>query len=132
MLPSVVLLGLGLSCAVAPLTAAVLGSVSNDLAGAASGINNAVARTAGLFAVVIIPAVAGLSGVGLGNVTALSQGFRTSMIIGAALLVIGAVVAWFGVGRQTVPSPAPSPPDRVAVHRYSQCPVAAPGLHPHA
>lgn len=127
-LPSVVLLGLGLSCAVAPLTAAVLGSVSDDLAGAASGINNAVARTAGLLAVVIIPAVAGLSGVGLGNVTALSQGFRTSMIIGAALLVIGAVVAWFGVGRQ--PGSAPAPHDRVAVHRYSQCPVAAPGLHP--
>jgi len=127
-LPSVVLLGLGLSCAVAPLTAAALGSVGDDLAGAASGINNAVARTAGLLAVVIIPAIAGLSSVGLGDVSALSQGFGTSMIIGAALLVVGAVVAWFGVGRQ--PESTPVPDDRVAVHRYSQCPVTGPGLHP--
>lgn len=53
-LPAVCALGLGLACAVAPLTAAVLGAVPDDLAGAASGINNATARTAGLLAVVVV------------------------------------------------------------------------------
>ena len=44
-LPGIVVFGLGLSLTVAPLTATVLGAVSDDHAGVASGVNNAVART---------------------------------------------------------------------------------------
>ena len=47
--------GSGLSCAVAPLTAAVLAAAPDQLAGAASGINNATARSAGLLAVAVDP-----------------------------------------------------------------------------
>ncbi|WP_375423574.1 MFS transporter [uncultured Friedmanniella sp.] len=98
-LPSVLLLGLGLSCAVAPLTAAVLAAAPHHLAGAASGINNATARTAGLLAVAIVPALAGLGGTASDDPGALGAGFATAMLIGAGLLLVGAAVSWFGLGK---------------------------------
>jgi EmrB/QacA subfamily drug resistance transporter len=56
-LPGVLLFGLGLSVTVAPLTAAVLGAAGVEHAGVASGVNNAVARIAGLIAIAIAGAV---------------------------------------------------------------------------
>ena len=98
--PSAVLLGLGLSAAVAPLTATVLAAAPERLAGAASGVNNAVARTAGLLAVAVVPSLAGLSGASTSDTSALQHGFPTAMLIGAAALLLGAVVSWFGLGRE--------------------------------
>jgi len=98
-LPSVLLLGLGLACVVAPLTAAVLAAAPAHLAGAASGINNATARSAGLLAVAVVPVLAGLGGAGADDPTALARGFVVAMLIGAGLLVAGAAVSWFGLGR---------------------------------
>jgi MFS family permease len=56
-LPGVVLLGLGLAVTVAPLTAAVLSSAPAEHSGLASGVNNAVARIAGLVAIAAVGAV---------------------------------------------------------------------------
>jgi EmrB/QacA subfamily drug resistance transporter len=56
-LPAILVFGLGLSATVAPLTATVLDSVEERHVGIASGVNNGIARVAGLLAIAVLGAV---------------------------------------------------------------------------
>ena len=56
--PGIIVFGLGMSFTVAPLTAAVMGSVSDHFSGTASGVNNAISRIAAVFANAIFGALA--------------------------------------------------------------------------
>ncbi len=89
--PGVVVLGVGLVLLVAPLTATALGSAPDHLAGTASGINNAVARSAALLAVAALPLAAGV-GSDLGDAAALAPAHEIAMLTCAGLLVAGGAI----------------------------------------
>lgn len=103
--PGVVLIGLGLSALVAPLTGTVLAAAPDTQAGIASGINNAVARTAGLLAVAGLPLAVGLVGSDYRVGHAIADGFRLAMLWCLAGVGVGAVLTWWGLRSQT-----PNPP----------------------
>jgi hypothetical protein len=105
-LPSQIVFGLGLTMTVAPVTATALAAAGDDRAGTASAVNNAVARSAQLLALAVLPAAAGLSGDDLRIPAALLDGFDTAMLISAALTAAGGVLAWLMIRGGLVPEGA--------------------------
>jgi len=148
--PAAVILGFGGAAFVAPLTTAVMGAVSEQHAGIASGINNAIARTAGLIAIAVLGIALATTfeaqlarSLGAANATpatlasvarnsasivtgrvpdditdagqrelvhkqialAYADGFRTVMLISAALAWLSGLMAWFFLPAQSRTKP---------------------------
>jgi EmrB/QacA subfamily drug resistance transporter len=122
-LPAVLLLGAGLATMVAPLTATALASVSDEHAGIASGVNNAVARTAGLIAVAVLPVIGGLTGAVYSDPPAFAHGFRVAIGVSVVLLLIGSVIAATTISNDALRR-APAAESAPVLH----CAVGAPPL----
>jgi EmrB/QacA subfamily drug resistance transporter len=92
LLPPLLLFAVGLSLIVAPLTSTVLAEAGERDAGIASGVNNAIARVAGLLGI----AVVGAAIAGSENALDLS-GYRKAMAITAMLIAAGGVIGLAGI-----------------------------------
>ncbi|HET7488441.1 MAG TPA: MFS transporter [Acidimicrobiales bacterium] len=85
-LPGALLFGFGLVTFVAPLTATVMAAADADHVSVASGVNNAVARAAGLAGIAVVPVVSGLTtATGAAEVT---HAFRVALVIAAVTATI--------------------------------------------
>jgi EmrB/QacA subfamily drug resistance transporter len=148
-LPFAVLLGVGISLVVAPLTTTLMGSVSGRFSGVASAVNNSISRVGQplLGAVIFIPISAAYyaslgAGTGIDTTDAAVrrafqplnppaggasaeqivasnqasiEAFHLAMFVCAGLLVVGALVSWFGLRepsptRATVSTSSAEPP----------------------
>lgn len=131
-LPGVLVFGLGITILVAPLTATVLAAAPGQHAGAASGVNNAVARAAGLLTVALIPPLAGLTGSVYREPDAFADGYRTATLISAGMLVVAGVLAGLfisdRVARIDADKTGDTEPERDEVDHCFSCPVTGPRL----
>jgi MFS family permease len=120
--PAIGVLAIGITITVPPLTSTVMGSVGEAHAGIASGVNNAIARVASLFAVAALGAVlfasfsshfggmppaqanealntvlAGQADVTAGAIAAFDRALRTVLLVTAFCAALGSVAGWLWV-----------------------------------
>lgn len=101
-LPAILVLAIGLALAVAPLTAAVIGAVDAGHVGSASGVNNAVARVAGLIATAML----GLVLVGDAQDERFGAACHGAALAGCALALLASASAWWLVESKARGKPA--------------------------
>jgi EmrB/QacA subfamily drug resistance transporter len=90
--PAILVMSIGMTLAVAPLTSTVLASVGRHQTGMASGFNSAVARLGGLIAVALLGAVLANRG------KAMLAPFAVTMVVTGVAAALGGAAAWFGLG----------------------------------
>jgi EmrB/QacA subfamily drug resistance transporter len=101
-LPGVLVFGLGIAVVVAPLTATVMAAAPPRDVGVGSAVNNDVARTAGLFAVAVFPAVSGITAKAYASPVALSNGFHRAVFIAGVLCVVAGLISAFFIRNEVL------------------------------
>jgi MFS family permease len=123
-LPVALLFGLGLASLLPPVTATAMNSAPDWMAGLASGVNNAVARVAGLLWIAALPPITGLIGAAYTDPARFQASFaEISWICAAAFAVAAALAATFITGPRRATPPARSALVQTPVPHLA-CPVA--------
>ncbi|HEV2932784.1 MAG TPA: MFS transporter [Streptosporangiaceae bacterium] len=128
--PLALLFGLGLASLMPPLTATAMNSAPDSLAGLASGVNNAVARVAGLLWIAALPPITGLTGAAYTDPAQFRSSFGQISWICAAGFACAAVLAATFITGPGRPAPAPLTALIQTPVPHLACPVAfgqAPG-----
>lgn len=99
--PAILVMSIGMTLAVAPLTSTVLAAVEAHQTGMASGFNSAVARLGGLIVVALLGAV--LAGTG----GALLRPFAKALIAMGIVAALGGAAAFFGLRGRWMRNPEP-------------------------
>jgi len=123
-LPVALLFGLGLAALLPPLIATAMNSAPDSLAGLASGVNNAVARVAGLLWIAALPPLTGLTGTAYTNPAQFQSSFaQISWTCAAAFALAAALAATF----ITSPGHPTQPPQPALIQTpvpHLACPIA--------
>jgi EmrB/QacA subfamily drug resistance transporter len=124
-LPVASLFGLGLASLIPPLTASAMNSAPDSLAGLASGVNNAVARVAGLLWIAALPPITGLTGAAYTDPVQFQSSFARISWICAAAFACAAVLAAVFIAGPGRPTPARRPALIQTPVPHLACPVAS-------
>jgi EmrB/QacA subfamily drug resistance transporter len=124
-LPVALLFGLGLASLIPPLTASAMNSAPDSLAGLASGVNNAVARVAGLLWIAALPPITGLTGAVYADPMHFRSSFAEISWICAAAFSCAAVLAATFITGPGRPTPARRPALIQTPVPHLVCPVAS-------
>lgn len=108
-LPGMIVLAVGLATLGAPLTSATLSAVGDHDQGIASGVNNTVGQLAGLLMIVVLPAVAGLSGKTFDS-PEFADGYELAMRACALLCLVSAAIAGLTIRSGNAAPGVPGPP----------------------
>jgi EmrB/QacA subfamily drug resistance transporter len=122
--PVAVLFGLGLASLLPPLTASAMNSAPDSQAGLASGVNNAVARVAGLLWIAALPPITGLTGAAYTHPAQFRSSFAQISWICAAAFACAAVLAATLITRPGRPDPDRRPALIQTPVPHLACPVA--------
>jgi EmrB/QacA subfamily drug resistance transporter len=122
--PLAALFGLGLASLLPPLTASAMNSAPVSLAGLASGVNNAVARAAGLLWIAALPPITGLTGAAYTDPVQFRSSFAQISWICAAAFACAAVLAATFIAPPGRPTPAPRTALVQTPVPHLACPVA--------
>ena len=98
--PGLLIVAIGMTLCVAPLTTTVFNSAPGEMSGAASGINNAAARAGGLLAVAALGLAFGGADAASMQPAALVDAYRLVMFAAAALAALSALTAALTIGPQ--------------------------------
>jgi hypothetical protein len=103
----------GMAAFSAPLAAAAMSALDDEDQGIASGVNNAMGQFAGLLAIIVLPALAGLTGASRFAGPAFSAAYPRALTAAAVLAALAIPVAYWALPRANAAQAAASHPERL-------------------